>query len=91
MLVKFCGIDGGLNQFGEGVDVILADMDVVLVPEIDGTADHDAVAEGDAEPVGLGDPDTDAENEGMPVSDEVAEKDALADQLASADIDGKED
>ena len=41
--------------------------------------------------MGLPDPDTDAENEGMAVSDVVAEKDALADQLTPADVDGEED
>ena len=41
--------------------------------------------------MGLADPDTDAENEGMPVSDVVAEKDALADKLTPADVDGEED
>ena len=64
---------------GDGVGVTLDETDDVLDAEIVGTADHEGLADTDAEPESVG--DTDA----IAVSVLVAEKEGDADRLGSAE------
>ena len=68
-----------MSQFGDGVAVRLAELEIVDVDEIVARADNvaDAVADAEAEELG--------ENDAIAVSVVVPEKEGDADQLGSAE------
>lgn len=68
-----------MSQLGDGVGVTLDDTDVVLDAEIVGTADHEGLADTDAEAESVGEIDA------IAVSVVVPEKEGDADQLGSAE------